>query len=213
MGDGGRRGLRADAPPGHGGEGALSLVLAAEQQADGAAGLGGEMEAAGGGEADPGRNLGHDAGEAGVSEGFLHDQEGGLAPGLGVDDAGGVEACGGECGGEEVLLLEDPEDGAGAAGEDAGGEEGGGCGEFEVDAVAGDFVEGGGGESSAGEGCVDEGDAEGEGLGVGGGRAAFDAGDGGAEVIEGCGSGVHVPNLFSCGPAVNGNAMALLRGV
>ena len=114
MGDGRGRGERADAPSCNGGDGAFYIVgvgdlgEAADEEADGSAGLGREMEAAGGGEGDAGGNFGDDAGEAGVPEAFFHDEEGGVAGGFGVDDPSGVESGGGEGWGEEVLLVEHP---------------------------------------------------------------------------------------------------------
>ena len=91
----------------------------------------------------------------------------GLA-GVHVDDPRRSEADGGERGGVQVAPLQDPQHVAGQAGEQGGGEQGGGGAMLDLGAAAGDLVQGAPGQAAAGQGRVDGGQAEGEGAGMGG---------------------------------------------
>ena len=160
--------MGGDAPPGHGGVGTGEFGLgpsaaragAAEQEGGDSGGFRGELEAAGGGEADAAGDLGGDAGQAAVAEAVLHDQQRVVPAGLGIDHAIRMEACGGEAGGEQVGLLEHPEDLALDAGEDAGDEHGGGSPVLDVRATAGDLVQGTHREAAARQSGVEIGHAE-----------------------------------------------------
>ena len=182
MGHRGRRREGADAPSGHGGQGSLDIGPAPEQQADGSPGLRRQMQAAGGGEGNAGGHLGDDPGETGVAKAFFHDEQGRVPPRFGVDDAAGVKAGGGEARSKKVLLAEHPENGTGTPGQNAGGEQGGSCGEFEVDAGSDNLVQRGQGQAAPRQRSVEGRDAERQRFGRGQ-RIALDPGNAGAKTL------------------------------
>ena len=142
MRDGGCRGARADPPARCGGNRAFGIDAAAQEDGERASGLCSEMEAAGGGQGKPDRNLGHHPGQAGVAQTFFHGHQGSGMAGFSIDDPVRMQSGCGQGRGEQVLLLKDPKDRAGSAGQDAGGEESGCGGEFAVDPDAADLVQG-----------------------------------------------------------------------
>ena len=189
----------------------LAVAGAAEQQGGDARGLGGELQPARSGQADPAGELGDDAGETAMTQPVLHDEERLAAAGLGVDDTVRMQAGGGEARGEDVALLDHPEHLAVDAREDAGGEHGGGSAVLDVGAGAGDLVQRAAGKAAAGQSGVEVGHAEGKWRrGIGRGAMTLQASDEVAQIAEGHrragegANGVHgvVRTLFSYAGAV-----------
>ena len=131
-----------------------------------------------------------------------------MAACFGIDDAIRMQSGGVESRGEQVLVLKHPKDRAGAAGEYAGGKQGWGGGEFEVDAGSRDFVQSGRGKPPAWKHIIDSGNAEGQGF-VGMMDMPLDRSDSGSECLERLRH--HVPNLFSTQAPVNQNAKTFLN--
>jgi hypothetical protein len=141
----------------------IVLAAAAEDKGGDAGSLGGELQAAGGGEGELTGKLGHDCGEARGAEAFLHgEQNGGGLGSVGVDDLVWGEADGGETGSEQVRLVDDPKDWPFQAGGEAGGEQGRGSGMLGFQAGAGDFMEHAKWQPGVWQVLVDFGQAEGQ---------------------------------------------------
>ena len=173
------RGIGAD-------EVGLAITGAAEQEGGDARCLGGELKPARGGQADAAGQLGDDSGKTAMTQAVLHDEKRLAATRLGVDHTVWMQAGGGKAGCENVALFNHPEHLAFDAGEDAGGEHGGGSAVLDVGAGAGDLVQRATGQATAGQSGVEIGEAEGEWWrGIGRGAMTFQAGDEVAQIAEG----------------------------
>jgi len=157
----GRRRQGGDTPAGRRGgwfqeQWVVVPAAAPEGEADRARMLCRQLQAARGGQGQAAGQLADDAGQAGVAQRFLHALLHGRGPGrLGVDDAVCLQADRIEGGKEQIGALQQPEDGAGAAGEDACDQQCRGGAMLDVRAAAGDLMQGAQGEAAAGQVGID----------------------------------------------------------
>ncbi len=125
--------------------------------------FGGELQPAGGDQAQPSGQFAHHGGQGGMAQSLLHDRQNGFA-GFRENDAIRLQPGGGEGGGKQVRSLQDPQHRSVQARQNAGGEQGRGGGVLGVGPGGGGFMQRPQAQAAGGKCLIDRRNADGDGF-------------------------------------------------